>query len=304
MHRRLRLLIASVLVGSVSPQLGSADELQQARIIATPGSPITLTNCSVPDGFKRSENVINRSGLFLQSFTVRWTAFDHSGNPMGQKDVPNSFDSDLAPGDTAIKGDIFNDFFTEPASSLSSWRCRMQSAKFEGGKSWTFGHAPWNGRLSPLPKAESFAPRFGDGDAAVAPVNRAQGIAPAAVSFSVANAWNDNTNIGTIVHVTIDVKGAAKEFSLRPGDVSLKLALANGAKKAYMAMTQAAPSYQKINALTNQMVTTAEVDPKNDLGGLGSILIPSNSSVRVTASFMVGSDVLANPNDNRDVAIR
>lgn len=52
-----------------------------------------------------------------------------------------------------------------------------------------------------------------------------------------------------------------------------------------------------------QMVTTAEVDPKSALGGLGSILVPPNASVRLTASFFVGTDALANPNDNREISI-
>lgn len=104
--------------------------------------------------------------------------------------------------------------------------------------------------------------------------------------------------------MAIEVKGSAKEFSLHPNDVTLKLALANGAKKSYPAMTQAAPSYEKMNPLTREMVLAAEVDPKNDLGGLGSIIVPPNGSVRVTASFLVGSDVLANPSDNREVSIR
>ena len=306
MRHLLRLIaFVAVLAGLVSPRIAFADEqMQQARIIATPGSPISLTTCTFR-GVETTQNAINRTGLFLQSFTVRWTAFDHAGNPMGQKDDYFTFDSDLAPGDSALKTNAYAGVpLTEPYSSLSTWRCRMQAAKFEGGKSWVFGHTPWRSPLSPMPKTESFAPTLGDGDGATVPVSRVQGSAPGLVAFIVANAWNDNTNIGTIVHVTIDVKGTAKEFSLRPSDVSLKLALANGAKKAYGAMTQPAPSYQKINALTNQMVTTAEVDPKSDLGGLGSILIPPNGNVRVTASFMVGSDVLANPNDNRDVAIR
>lgn len=115
---------------------------------------------------------------------------------------------------------------------------------------------------------------------------------------------NDSTNIGTIVHVAIDVKGSAKEFTLRPNNVSLKLALANGAKKSYPAMAQAAPSYEKMNALTREMVVTSEVDPKDDFGRLGSIIVPSNGIVHVTASFIVGSDVLANPKDNREVSIR
>ena len=223
---------------------------------------------------------------------------------MGQKDDYFTFDSDLAPGDSALKTNAYLGVsLTEPMSSLSTWHCRVQAAKFEGGKSWEYGHAPWRGRLSPLPKPESFAPSAGNGERAYSSSNR-QGPASPKIAFTVANAWNDTTTSGTIVHVTVDLKGGAQEATLRPADVTLKLALANGAKKAYDAMTQPAPSYQKINALTNQMVTTAEVDPKSDLGGLGSIIVPPNGSVRVTASFLIGTDALANPNDNRDVSIR
>lgn len=304
MRRVHRVLLPAFLVAAVAAFLtrpAFADEVQQARIIPTPGSPIALTHCSF-DGEHTAQNAVNRSSLFLESFTVRWTAFDHSGTAMGQADEYFTFSTDLAPGDTTTQ-DTYMRSLNEPLSALSTFRCRMQSAKFEGGKSWEFGHVPWRGRLSPLLSAESFVPERNSGNQVAGPAHASQA-APIKVAFTVANAWNDTTNLGTIVHVTLDVKGSSQESTLRPDNVSLKIALANGGKKSYAAMTQVAPSYQKINALTNQMVVTPEVDPKSDLGGLGSIIVPPNGSVRVTASFLIGPDVLSNPNDNRDVAIR
>ncbi|MDP9025539.1 MAG: hypothetical protein M3N13_09220 [Candidatus Eremiobacteraeota bacterium] len=306
MHRFQRVLtLASFLFGAlVVRDQAAADEILQARIIPTPGAPVALTSCSFA-GINRSQNLTNRSLLFLQAFSVRWTAFDHGGNAMGQHDAEFRFSSDLAPGDSTTQSMNNLDYFlTEPTSSLATWHCRLQTAKFEGGKSWEYGHTPWRGRLTTLPKDESLAPSREGELHAQEPLRRAPGSPPSNVAFTVTNAWNDSTSAGTIVHVSLEIKGTAREFTLRPDDVSLKLALSNGAKKAYVAMTQAAPAYQKISALTNEMIATPQVDPKSDLGRLGSILVPSNGSVRVTASFLIGTDTLANSKENRDVSIR
>jgi hypothetical protein len=79
--------------------------------------------------------------------------------------------------------------------------------------------------------------------------------------------------------------------------------LANGASKEYTALPTSAPTYQKLNPLGSQTTTAYEVDPKVDLGGLGSIIVPAGGTVQVVATFLV-PDVVANANDNRQVGLR
>jgi hypothetical protein len=123
-----------------------------ATIIPAAGEPVTLTHCSSyvdPNAIVRL-GYNNRADVFLTSYVVRLTLFDHSNVAMGFNDFDNSFTSDLAPSDATTYADFWRYPTTEPLSALDHITCRMQSAKFEGGLSWTYGR-PWHRPLSKLP---------------------------------------------------------------------------------------------------------------------------------------------------------
>jgi hypothetical protein len=120
----------------------------------------------------------------------------------------------------------------------------------------------------------------------------------------VVRAWNDVVGGNLFVHVALNMHGGDADIALRPERLALTMTLSNNARKSYTAMIGAAPTYQKYNPLGNATLTAYEVDPKDDLGGLGSIVIPARGSVNVTATFNVGQDPIADPTDNRRVAIR
>jgi len=147
------IAIAALFCATLPPAASAEEQKYPTKIIATPLSPVTLTNCyGVKDAIGViyvTNSLINRSSLFLTAYVVRWYAYDNSGVPMGQNDFTYSFQNDLAPGDTtqASQGVYF---LTEPDSALATVSCRIESAKFEGGRSWTYGR-PWHGHLAPLP---------------------------------------------------------------------------------------------------------------------------------------------------------
>ncbi len=125
-----------------------------------------------------------------------------------------------------------------------------------------------------------------------------------AITITPTNAWNDTVDGNLLVHVSLDVQGGPGDATLAPSNLSLMLALANGGKKAYTAMPVAAPTYQKLSSLGSTMQTAYEVDPREDLGRLGSVIVPAHGTVKVVATFLVGSDVIANPTENRAVTLK
>jgi hypothetical protein len=271
------------------------------RIVATPNAPVVLTSCrsNIYDSarFEGINNAMNRSDVFLVTYAVRWNVYDHSGTSIYQYDANFRFDSNLAPGDQTNKT---NPIYTNNLSSVGSVTCRLQSATFEGGKSWTYGRA-WTGKLSPIPSSQSMngGAQFGS-QASVAPSSDAQ---PSGLNIAVTNAWNDAVNGATFVHDTISIQGGASDVSLNPAQFTLTMSLANGARKTYYGLTQPAPTYQKLNPLGSTTMTAYEVDPRTDLGSIGSIIVPAHGNVTVTVTFAV-PDVIANANDNKTVAVR
>jgi hypothetical protein len=132
-----------------------------------------------------------------------------------------------------------------------------------------------------------------------------------AISLNVTNAWNDRgrTRSGAIVllvHVAVDVQGGGKtDATLRPDMLTLTMKLSNGGKKVYDGLTVGAPTYAKMNPLGKTATTTAyEVDPKEDLGRLGSVIVPARDTVHVVVTFVVGSEEVGDPNDNRAIALK
>jgi len=296
---RAGAVLACAFASLALTTVAGADTSYPTRIVAVPNAPVTLTHCESAMGFylRAIDNATNRTDAFLSSYTVRWTVYDHTGTVVGQADLVNTFESDLAPGDeTHSKGDSV--YWTGPASAIGSVTCRLQAAKFEGNRSWTYGRT-WPGKLAPIQQQSSAgATVSGLGSTANVPSSHPQ------VKLAVSNAWNDTVQGALFVHCALDIQGGNADATLSPNMLVLTMQLANGAKKSYGAMTQAAPTYQKINPLGQTTQTAYEVDPKDDLGAIGSIIVPAHGTVHVIATFFVGTDVVADPTSNRQVALQ
>lgn len=286
-----------------------ADGPVRTSVIATPGAPVTLTHCTASlDMFadlSAGGSLINRSDVFLTSYVIRWYQYDHSGNLMMSEDHTYGFGTDLAPSDSASAGSIDLSGSNEPRSALSEVKCRLESAKFEGGLTWTYGRV-WHRRLAPMPPAESQVESEPGSSAVTATAKDPQPRDLSGVGVTVANAWNDTVNGNLFVHVALDVRATTAEALITPANIILTMKLADGKNQIFTAMSNAAPTYQKLDPLgQNSTTKTAfEVDPAEDLGKLEQVKLTAGSSSRIVATFAIGNSSIADPKDNRRVALK
>ena len=301
-------LTSYTLCCGISASVSDAAQETGVNVVATPGAPVAITHCTARTESGElfvSSNAINRSDVFLTSYVVRWFLYDHSEILMGQSDSSNSFSTDLAPNDTTSSGNNAIYYFTEPLSSLSRVKCRLESAKFEGGLTWTYGRV-WHRRLGPLPRVESFSDN--------APVNSERKVASGAsqsgdlsnVHLEVANAWNDTVNGNLLVHVAVNVRASSTAAVIDPANLQLSMKMADGKDRVFTAMNNAAPTYQKLDPLGQSSTTQTafEVDPKEDLGRLGRVDLFANSTARIVATFAIGDVSVADPKDNKRVVLK
>ena len=140
--------ILTLIGASLACQIAAkAEDIIPTSIVRTPAAPIELTKCSTDSGSHVVANVRNRSTSFLISYQVRWTPYNHGGDRIGSLDQDVQPQQALAPGDE-VTGPLeyLYSRLTEPVSALGRVTCRLQVAKFEGGKVWTYGHR-WTGKL-------------------------------------------------------------------------------------------------------------------------------------------------------------
>lgn len=324
--RTIVCFITVVSLGTASPVLAQSEPDGDAKTwpthtIAVSNSPITITRCTtraltgvmMGNGAPIATiNAYNRTSMHLVKYSVQYTMYDHDGNVMGKPvftfEPSNTLPPhDLDEGEQAQLGGAFSSVsLSEPQSALASITCRINGAQFEGNHIWTYGHA-WTGKLGAVPATapQDFTdPSSSKIDSSARPSSISRqtlGLPP--VSLAPTNAWNDTVGGNLLVHVALDVQGGASDATLMPANLTLTMALANGAKKQYPAMPVAAPTYAKLNALGDN-TTAYEVDPKEDLGRLGSVIVPAHGTVKIVATFFVGSDVVANANDNRQVGLK
>jgi len=290
----------------------SADQEPFSTSIIPQTAPVLLTRCLSSHEYsyvQGATSAVNRSELFLVSYTVRWKIYDHTNNNVSQGDTTYDFKSDLAPGDSTAGSTQINLTSGIRFAEVGKVKCRLQNAKFEGGKTWLYGH-PWRGRLRTVDNvstndAASEGNRA-EGQTSNNALSSASSIADTRgnINLKVTNAWNDTVSGNLLVHVAIDVMARDQTTSITPSMLTLSMALANGSTKFYTAMQTGAPTYEKVNALNSTNSTAYEVDPKEDLGRLGSISISPRRTAHIVATFMVGSDTVSDSNDNRSVKLQ
>jgi len=293
-------IVAAAFAFACVPTAAQAGDFENQRVgvISVPNAPVTAARCKTGvDWYFVFVNIVNRSRHALLGGTVEFRYYDGDGVLIGQHRTDFSENPPIASGDQAVNQ--FNDSYvlSEPASAIARATCKVVAAQFTGLKKWT-DTQKWGEPLVPMQQQQS---------SQAAPSQNgptAQNGLPSPPQFaiSVANAWNDHMDGNLIVHVAVDVQGGNSVATLTPNMLMLTMLLANGERKTYAAMTTHAP-YREMTI--NGVATYArEVDPKDDLGGLGSVIVPAHGTVRMTATFLVGTDVVADPNANRQVALQ
>ena len=275
-------------------------------IVRVPGSPAELLRCQMnrnsPETLDGTVVVQNRTRHQLSDIRVTFTAYDVEGVKMDVTQPIATPTELVGPGDNAPYK-IYAIFSLKDQSRFfARATCRISSAQFSGYvQPWTTLRR-WTEKLLPLANAESSDTT--QPDRSVATSRKPNGPAASPVAIHVTNAWNDVVAGKTLVHVAIDTQGGNSDSTLTPEHLVLTMALASGGKKTYTAIPVAAPTYEMVNPLLNATKQVHEVDPKEDLGGLGSVIVPAHGTVKVVATFLVGTDVVANASDNRNVVLK
>jgi len=304
-HHRRALTVAAILAALAAPIAVAAQVSGPfpTAIVAVPNAPVALTTCHLehasPISVRVDGSVViaNRTTHTLASAQVRFVFFDTENTRMDQEDIGLPLTAPVAPGDVSTaRVDIM---FQGTATLLSRVSCRIESANFSAGKHWTYGQR-WPEKLIPIRK-EAMSFSGGEGRGATA----AQRVTPAAarVQVTVTNAWTDTVAGVLYVHDALAIVGRDAPTILRPSDLTLTVALANGATKTYQAMNGSAPTYLKLNPLGDTPTTAYEVDPTADMGRIGALTIPPHGTVTTTVTFAIPDPIAASAT-YRDVGLQ
>ncbi len=304
MHGRLStvLFLAMVLFVGLTSSARADDFLSTpVTVVPVSNAPIAITKCKLGQMYwQQYTNITNRTTHALLNVTFRFNYFDADGAQIGTIDSVFNVDPPLVSGDDQMVSTTQFPNLSEPQNAIARVTCRMEAASFTGMRKWAYGER-WTEPLSRMPSQTGARERSSTSVSA----GSVHDTKPdTGLSLDVEKAWNDTVGGNLLVHAELSVHGGDTDMALRPERLALTMTLANNSSRSYHAMAQGAPTYQKFNPLGNTTTMAYEVDPSDDLGRLGSIVIPAHRDVKVIATFNVGEDPVANPGDNRRVAIR
>ena len=139
-----RFLFVAALIASTGTAL--ALTIPTVRIVAVPNAPVTIQSCDVAD-WNFEVQARNRALPSLQSFDVRFQAFDASGKIVSSGTF--TYPEVLASGDSDMQKQYNYGKITD-AGNIASMTCRLTSATFKGiKKPWAYGDT-WHGKLLPI----------------------------------------------------------------------------------------------------------------------------------------------------------
>jgi hypothetical protein len=303
-HPPLRrvLSVATVLTALVVATPASAQVVDgiPTSVVATPNAPLAITSCKVgrnigPYGDPLNAVVVNRTTHAALSVGVQVRYYDQDGTLVGQGAPTRTLDAPLAGGDDVVLQFSSGADLSEPRTAIVRATCRLQSVVFTGRKKWAYG-AAWTEKLVPLATEQA---SYGGGKGA-AP--RQVAVAPH-VQVAVTKIWTDTLDGVLYVHDALAIVGSESTVTLRPSDLTLTVPLANGARKTYAGLQQAAPTYQRLNPFGSSTTTVPEVAPAEDFGRLGTMTIPPHGAVTTTVTFAI-TDPVARDATYREVSLR
>lgn len=306
MKRILTMALACATIIGSSFTSARADDIVRTRIVPVNNAPLQITNCKSPFWNEQFVTIANRTNHSLTSVDVQFRWYDTDGSQIGQEVKGVNVSPILTPGDSNTYEFFGGTDLSEPTQAIGFVTCRIQHATFTSRRSWQYGTA-WHEKLRRIESEPAV-----DGDDDNSPMaNDQPSEKPARSSkpsshashlqFTVSNAWNDNLNGALLIHTALVIQGGKHGVTVSPQDFALTMALANGGTKRYQGMTAPAPTYEKFNALTNTSTTAYEVDPKDDLGAIGSVTVPAGGSASVIVTFVI-PDIVADPKANRNVS--
>ena len=292
------LLLPTLIVASAQAQ---TDPSVPSQVVPVARAPVSIEQCRISNEapvWPVRVVLGNRTKHGLAAASISFTAYDSENTKLAQRTMDVSIPEIGASGDTApylvpltfLVGEITD------AKLVSRISCRIATASFTGNRHWSYPQR-WPEALVKLVSDASPAQSIG-ADEGAAPRGRANRL-----SLTVANAWTDLVGGTLYVHDSIVIRGADQDRQLRASDVFLDMRLANGGRGTYVALSQPAPTYQKIDPLGSQTATVNEVEPSSDFGRIGTLIVPAHGSVTTTVTFAV-SDPVIDKSDDRDVSVK
>lgn len=141
------------------------------------------------------------------------------------------------------------------------------------------------------------------------------------LSMSVLNTWQFGVQGRFIVHDRVLVHGADAPRAITACDFVLTVALLNGQQMAITGSPMPVSDVEHQVGMMNGLGTIGipfvggfaslfhqkirpDVDPKEDLGGLGSVTVPANGSVTVVVTFNVNQYLAAASAPNTNVTLK
>lgn len=138
-----RFLFTAALIATTGTAF--ALNFPTVRILVVPDAPVTIQSCDVAD-WNFEVQARNRALPSLQSFDVRFQAFDASGKLVSSGTF--TYPEVLASGDSDTQKQYNYGKMTD-AGNIASMTCRLTSATFKGTKKpWAYGDT-WHGKLLP-----------------------------------------------------------------------------------------------------------------------------------------------------------
>jgi hypothetical protein len=300
LHALSTAALLAVLVASPSAVLAQAIPLDgdvPTRVVGVPNAPVALSACklhlTLGPGVQGNVVVTNRTTHALSAARIVLVEYDVENTRMDQQNLPLALADPVVPGDSA-SGNVVAGFRGD-SRLLSRVTCRVQSAEFSANKKWTYGQT-WHEKLVPLPTEQA---SYGGGKE-TAP--RRVAAAPH-VQVAVTKTWTDTLDGVLYVHDALAIVGSEGTVTLHPSDLTLTVPLANGARKTYIGLAQAAPTYQRLNPFGSSTTTVPEVAPAEDFGRIGMMTVPPHGSVTTTVTFAI-ADPVAPDATYREVSLR
>jgi hypothetical protein len=303
------VLLAAFVVASSRVALATG----AVKVVPVASAPLKLTGCRY-EGVHRYSTVENSTTHRLRSFGVEWDAYDAHGVQLGGGELEYRLDAPLASG---ASGSYFEDVSVQQLGvrgQVADFHCRLAFASFDSGKRWRRGqpwkeplvahaHAPARLASESTPVPEMDEP---NGKSTANENRRYDSPVPGAASSGLGIAhveklWGDNLPSGVYIHATMMLHGGASDERITSSRFAVIVNVANAGQRVYKGLPAPAPTYQKMNAL-GQMYDAFTVAPVEDLGSIGSLVVPAGADVRVTVTFGIGG-LLAN-NDIKVALLR
>jgi hypothetical protein len=269
----LRRFIVSLALGALAlvPICTQADVT--TSISAGPANaPAILVACG--SSGLMTVDLFNRYNRTLAHVKVHIMMYDDASRFLGQTDIPVE-GIGLPPGQTSHTSTGYMEI------GGSRWVCKLTYAEFSGPVEWWSGR-PWHGKVyysSPGERASS---------------NGGGAMRTASDVLVGKTVWTTSLASETYVHIRFAVR-PQRTTTIRASDFQATFRLAGGGTVTEQGMDAPAPLVVKNNAVAAyfgaQQGSHRAVDPREDLGGLGAIVLPKGQSFTYVVSFRITGEL-------------